>query len=167
MTQEPSQRQADGNRSKLRQVLRAPLHVQFIPCIVPRICMGWRTIQMPTAKRSTLSSAQGANAFKARASATTAPERSDSRLEATAAIRSPGRASRVAAASPPPGRSKHSPLRLSQERPAEVRDETLRRREHRVIARQEVKTVMRQPHAETKGNQRIRKSRRHLEPAAS
>ena len=55
---------------------------------------------------------------------------------------------------------------------AEVRDKPLRRGYHRVVTRQEVKAVVRQPHSEPQGDQGIRVACRHVqttrrEPAPS
>ena len=141
-------------------------HVQFIPGIVPRICMGWSTIQIPTGKGAGSSSAQGANAFNARDGRARVPARSGSRSRATGAIPGPGRTiSRRGSQSTtgPQQATAHSGApRNVQPRSAANRCAA---EESASIAGQEVKAVMRQPHAETQGDQGVRIARRHLEPA--
>ena len=56
------------------------------------------------------------------------------------------------------------PCRLSKDGPAKITGKPLQHGNYRVKARQEVKTVVSQPHAETKRNQRIRKASGHLQP---
>ena len=60
----------DPRQSRARPTIRRasdapPSRHPPIPVMVPRICIGWRTIQTPAAKRRTIRTAQGANALQA------------------------------------------------------------------------------------------------------
>ena len=61
---------AKATRALARHIASSRTRIRFTshPAMAPRICIGWNTIQIPAANRSTMSAAQGAKAPSVRES---------------------------------------------------------------------------------------------------
>ena len=123
---------------------------QFIPCMAPRICIGWSTTQIPTANSRRLSTPK-VMPWRSRRPL------SESKRDPIACVegqqQSHVQEEDLKTWQPVDNRpaTREGPLGHSENRPAQVGGKPLCTWYHGGVARQEVKAVMRQPHPESQG----------------